>query len=153
MPPRSALKSKPKQWVPRLGGDIAMKITCLICGKSFDFLPPHLSRTHGVSANEYRAEHQIPAGQPLCSESYSRVHAEKIRRMQATGALTYEHLQDATDAARTAGRGARTADDLEQQSARAKTIQRNQLSPGARRADGRDADRARETQRARRARK
>ena len=130
-----------------------MKITCQICGKAFDFLPVHLARTHGVSADDYRSEYQIPAGQPLCSEAYSQAHAEKIRRMQATGALTYDHLTDATNAARQAGRGTRTATDLEQQAARAKAIPRKQLPPGARRADGRDADTARDAQRRRRAAK
>lgn len=127
-----------------------MKITCLICGKSFDFLPVHLNRAHGISADGYRSDYQIPASQPLCSEAYSQAHVEKIRRMQVAGALTYDHLASATHAAKYAGRGTRTAADLEQQAARAKNIPRKQLPPGARRADGRDADIAREAQRRRR---
>ena len=130
-----------------------MKITCLICGKQFDFLPVHLIRSHRVSVDDYRREYQIPASQPLCSEAYSQAHAEKIRRMQATGALTYEHLPEATDAARRADRGSRTSADLAEQAARARAIVRAQLPPGARRADGRDADVAREAQRRRRAAK
>ena len=71
--------------------------------------------------------------------------------MQVAGALTYEHLEDATNAAKLAGRGNRTQSDLERQAQLAKTIPRKQLPPGARRADGRDADKAREAQRRRRA--
>lgn len=45
-------------------------IACKVCGKQFRFLPPHLNRTHGVSADEYRATYGIPAGAPLCSDDY-----------------------------------------------------------------------------------
>lgn len=122
-------------------------VKCRICGKSFAFLPPHLVRGHGVAVDDYRREYEIPAGEPLCSDDYSAAHAEKIRRLQASGALTYDHLPQATDAARKAGRGERTAADLAAQSERAKLIPRVTLPPGAKRADGRDADRAREYQR------
>lgn len=130
-----------------------MKISCLICGKAFSFLPVHLNRIHGMSAAEYRSEYQIPAGQPLCSESYSAAQSEKLRRMQAMGVITYDHLPRASDAARSAGRGTRTAADLERQAAIAKAIPRNQLPPGAKWANGQDADKAREAQRLRRAEK
>lgn len=125
----------------------------MLCGKGFDFLPTHLQRTHGVTAEEYRQEFQIPAGQPLCSEAYSQAHRAKIQRMQVTGVLTYDHLPRATSEARAAGRGERTSADLRAQAARAKQIRHKQLQPGARRADGRDADRAREYQRNYRAKK
>jgi hypothetical protein len=127
-----------------------MKIICLICGREFAFLPPHLTRAHGASVDDYRTEYQIPAGQPLCSSDYSAAHAAKMRRMQAAGDLTYDHLPAAVDAARHAGRGQRTGDDLQAQADRARAIPRQQLPPGAKRADGRDADRAREYQRRRR---
>lgn len=127
-----------------------MTIACLICGRRFKFLPVHLIRGHGVSVDSYREQYQIPAGQPLCSADYSAAHAEKIRRMQASGALTYEHLPEATRAAQHSERRPRTADDLAAQSRRIRETapwQVNQLPPGAKRADGRDADRAREYQR------
>lgn len=130
---------------------MALKIACLICGKSFDFLPPHLNRAHGMSADAYRAEFQIRAGQALCSEAYSQRRAEIIRRLQQTGILTYDHLPAALEAGKNAGRGQLIEADRRAQSERARKIPRNQLPPGARRADGRDADHARESQRARRA--
>ena len=132
------------------------KIACLSCGKSFVFLPPHLAKAHGVTADEYRSAYGLPAGTPLCSPEYSEQHAVKMRRMQATGALTYTHLPEAVEAARESGRGQRTADDLAAQSRRARATQPwnvAQLKPGAKRADGRDADRAREYQREYRRRK
>ena len=39
-----------------------MKISCLICGKAFDFLPTHIIRAHGVSVDDYRGEHQMTRG-------------------------------------------------------------------------------------------
>lgn len=67
--------------------------------------------------------------------------------MQAAGDLTYDHLPSAVDAARMAGRGERTQADLAAQAERARMIKQPQLPPGTRRADGRDADAAREYQR------
>lgn len=130
-----------------------MKIQCKICGKEFDFLPPHLRKTHGVSVDAYRDAYQIPAGVALCSESYSQAHAEKIRRLQKTGVLTYDHLPDAVAAASASGRGNITDDTRAARSeriAQARPWTVNQLPTGAKRADGRDADRARESQRERR---
>ncbi|MBF0169084.1 MAG: MucR family transcriptional regulator [Alphaproteobacteria bacterium] len=124
-----------------------------MCGKEFDYLAPHLRRAHGLSDDQYRSEFQISAGTPLCSDSYSQAHQEKIRRLQASGTLTYDHLPEAVDSARLAGRGTRTADDLREQADRARSIVREQLPPGEKRADGRDADRAREYQREYRKRK
>lgn len=130
-----------------------MKIKCKICSKEFDFLPTHLRKTHAISADEYRDSYQIPAGVPLCSNSYSKKHAEKIAHMQKTGALTYDHLPDAVAAASTSGRGNITDDTRATRSDRIAQVRPwavNQLPPGAKRADGRDADRARESQRERR---
>ncbi|WP_084679429.1 MucR family transcriptional regulator [Curvibacter lanceolatus] len=125
------------------------KIDCRVCGKKFHFLPTHLNRTHGISADEYRLEFKIPAGQPLCSPEYSAAHQEKIRRMQANGAISYDHLPAATEAAKSRPRVERV--DLAKQAERARMIPRQQFQPGEKRADGRDADRAREYQRAWRA--
>lgn len=132
----------------------AERIECLECGRRFAFLQPHLLRAHGIGADEYRARHEIPAGAPLAGRSYREQHAQKMRRMQATGALTYDHLPDATAAARKAGRPAKTAPDAAEHARRLLRVRpqdATRLPPGARLADGRDADRAREYQRARRA--
>ena len=131
------------------------RIACLICGRLFLFLPPHL-KAHGITVDDYRQQYQIPAGRPLCGAGYSEAHAEKIRRMQASGALSYEHLPEATRAAQGCERRPKTPEDLAAHAQRMKEVQPwrvNQLPPGAKRADGRDADQAREYQRHRRARK
>ncbi|MFE3696522.1 MucR family transcriptional regulator [Nocardia tengchongensis] len=43
------------------GADDDGVVTCLICGRRFRSLGPHLFRAHQISAAEYRAEHQLPA--------------------------------------------------------------------------------------------
>lgn len=126
------------------------KIECLICGRKFDFLPPHLRKTHGVSVDDYREEFDIPAGFALASLSYRQLHSEKIRRMQKTGVLDYSHLPTATAKARTAGRGGKTRADTKKHLEKIMQVRpwaTNQLAPGAKRADGRDADRTRQYQR------
>lgn len=131
-------------------------IKCLLCGREFKFLGSHLRLAHGTNAAEYRAAFGIPAGQALASEEYCNSHAEKIRRMQAAGSLTYEHLQAATEAASNAVRPRKTPDDAAKHAEmmrRVKPWAKNQLPSGAKRMDGRDADRAREYQREYRQRK
>lgn len=133
-----------------------MKIRCLICGREFAFLPTHLRRAHAVSAEAYREAYDIAAGEPLASEEYRLAHAEKMRRMQADGRITYDHLPDAVEQARThldrPKRG--NAREIQRASiAATQPWQAHQLPPGAKRADGRDADRAREYQREYRKRK
>lgn len=121
-----------------------------MCGKEFDFLPPHLRRTHGISADDYREAYDIPAGAPLASDAYRQAHADKIRRMQADGRITYEHLPDAVAKSRDAKDRPKRGAVREKQRATinaAKPWAKTQLPPGAKRADGRDADKAREYQR------
>lgn len=131
-------------------------IKCLICGRALKFLPPHLRRAHGLSADEYRVQYDLPAGLPLAGESYREVHRRKMARMHAAGALTYDHLPRAVEASRSATdrpkRGASRIKQIATISA-TKPWEVRQLPPGAKRADGRDADRAREYQRKRRANK
>lgn len=122
------------------------KIKCLICGKIFDFLAPHLNRTHKISASEYKEEFDLPAGLPLASGEYRLKHADKIRRMQVTGQITYGHLPEATDLARLAEPRPKTRADAAAQIVRLNKVKpwaKNQLPPGAKRADGRDAEKAR----------
>lgn len=127
--------------------------TCRICGKKFTFLGGHIRRAHGITADEYRAEFDLPAGLPLASPEYRNKRRAIIERLQADGVLTYNHLPRATDAARSAGRGRVTDETRAQRSQNAKQITHTTLPPGAKRADGRDADHAREYQRAYRAKK
>lgn len=125
------------------------KIQCLLCGKRYSFLPTHLSRTHHVTADEYRQLFNINAGTALAGLLYRAKQREKIERLQAEGRLTYDHLADASEAARGADR--RKTDYQRKQQAElvreVKPYAVNQLPSGAKRADGRDADRAREYQR------
>lgn len=125
-------------------------ITCLICLKEFKFLPTHLRKAHGVSVAEYREAYNIAQGEPLASDDYRRAHAEKMRRMQSDGRINYEHLGDAVEASRGAKnrpkRGAARKKQIEV-ICNSRPWEYSQLPPGAKRADGQDADRARIYQR------
>ncbi|MGE7418537.1 MucR family transcriptional regulator [Methylobacterium tarhaniae] len=126
-------------------------ILCRICGQGFRFLPTHLRHAHQMTAADYRAQFDIPAGEPLASDGYRAAHVEKMRRMQADGRITYDHLPEAVAAARDAERPAKRGADREAHLERMQAVrpwEANQLPPGAKRTDGRDADRAREYQRA-----
>ena len=130
------------------------KIECLECGKLFSFLVNHVRRAHSMTLDEYRGKFNIPAGTPLAGLLYREKHREKLKRLVDDGALDYSHLSSASDKSKQAGRGERRDFDLQEQ---AELIKRNAdypartLPPGARRADGSDADRCREYQRAYRA--
>ena len=126
------------------------KIRCLVCGKEFTFLPPHLKRAHGVDADAYREAFDLPAGTPLASDEYRQAHADKMRRMQADGRITYAHLPDAVEKSRGATSRPKRGSALDKQRdvlAKTQPWAAHQLPPGAKRADGRDADKAREYQR------
>ncbi|MFT6925465.1 MAG: hypothetical protein ACJAZP_001045 [Psychromonas sp.] len=75
--------------------------------------------------------------------SYRAAHRDKINRMVADGSLNHEHLIDANEKARSAGRGDRRDFDLAEQADLAASIPHKQLPTGAKRANGRDADHAR----------
>jgi hypothetical protein len=95
----------------------------------------------------------MPAGTPLACLEYREARSAIIRETIDAGKLTYDHLPRAAQIARKAGRGQRAEWERAEQSERAGRIVHATLLPGARRADGRDADRAREYQRARRSRR
>lgn len=46
------------------------KIQCRECGKFFDFLAPHVSKTHQISLENYRERWGIPRQQPMASISH-----------------------------------------------------------------------------------
>lgn len=120
------------------------KIECLECGQRFAFLGNHLRRVHGISADEYRIAWGLPATVPLAGTAYRAAHAEKIRRMQAEGALTYDHLPRATEAARSAPRPRKTPMDAERQAAMLSELRRaagRRSLDGNIGSDGRDAKR------------
>ena len=127
------------------------RVQCLECGQSFRALGPHLSRVHAMSARQYRARHDLPASYPLAADDLRAEQSRRILEMHADGSLNNDPAA-ASAAARAAGRGRRTAADLAEQAERARRIPHRTIPPGGRRADGRDADHAREYQRQRRRR-
>jgi hypothetical protein len=130
------------------------KIECLECGKKFQTLGTHLLKVHGMNSAEYREKFNLPAETPLAGAKYRQMHREKMNRLIKTGVVTHWHLADAVEKARAAGRRERRDFDLEEQKTRMKRnshYQDRTLPPGSKRADGRDADKLREYQRARRA--
>lgn len=135
---------------------MAEKIRCLICDREFVFLPPHLRRAHGITADDYRREFDLPAGLPLAGDGYRDMQREKLRIMRERGEFTYDHLPQAVEASRSARERPKRGEAREKQVETVNKHQpwnKNRLPPGAKRADGRDADRAREYQREYRARK
>lgn len=127
------------------------EITCLECGRSLSQLASHLSRVHQMTAQEYRARHGLPASYSLACQRIQEVQRKKTARRIAEGLLRPDPLA-ASEAARHAGRGQRTAEDLARQAEIARAIPRQMIEPGGKRADGRDAEQVREAQRRRRAR-
>lgn len=131
----------------------ADQIECLECGRFFAFLPRHITRAHRIDAVAYRDKWAIPASRALAGLEYREKHAAKLRRMIADGTMTPAHAK-ATDAAREAGRRRKVAWQAETHAATVAAIRpgdHSLLPAGSKRADGRDADRAREYQKSYRA--
>lgn len=149
MGPRRPIASA-EELAAYLAGD---EIECLECGRRFQSLGNHLRRAHQVAPTEYRQRWGIPALAPLAGQAVRATRAAVMRAAIADGRLNYAHLPRATEEASDAGRGIRAEWERRQQAERAASIPHDQLPPGARRADGRDADVAREYQRRRRAAK
>ena len=129
-------------------------IQCLVCGRWFRALAPHLAVAHGTTATDYRKAFAIPAGTGLAGRSTRQALSVKTRQMHADGSLSTAHLSLARVAGATAGRGERVAWERGEHSARTATIRPGDarlIPPGQTRADGRDAARARAYQQARRA--
>lgn len=132
------------------------KIECLICGKLFDFLPPHLSRGHSITADEYKELFDIPAGMPLASDEYRETGRKRFKQMMADGIITHSHLESAREAAREVKTKLKRGESREIQRRvinKHRPFDKNRIPPGGKRASGKNADREREYQRAYRARK
>jgi predicted transcriptional regulator len=67
-----------------------MKIACRICGREFEFLPPHLRIAHGTTPETYRLTYDIAAEEPLASERYCARRREIMHGLQEAGVITYE---------------------------------------------------------------
>ncbi|NIC05248.1 MucR family transcriptional regulator [Billgrantia bachuensis] len=132
------------------------KIQCLECGRWFRALATHLPRTHGMTHQDYREKWGIPQRYPLAGTATRETLSMQLRQQIDAGRFTYDHLPNATAAAREAGRNRKTPVDQARQSAmmaEQRPGDYHRLPPGAKRADGRDADRRREYQIAYRAEK
>lgn len=127
-------------------------ITCLLCGKLMRAMGSHLSRAHNMTPRQYRAQFDLPASYRLASAKLRSEQADRTKQAIAAGAM-HNDPRAASDAARNAGRGKKCTADREKQAEIARNLPRQQLPPGAKRADGRDADKARAAQQRRRAAK
>jgi hypothetical protein len=128
------------------------RIECLECGRFFSFLPRHITRSHQINARAYRDKWAIPASCALAGHYYREQQSAKMSRMIHDGAIVPAYSQ-ATEAAREAGSRRKVdwqAHNHAAATAAARPGDHSRLAPGAKRADGRDADRAREYQRRRR---
>lgn len=133
-----------------ISGDL---IECLECGKFFKFLGNHLPRIHEIDGHEYRELWGIPAMTPLAGQAYREMHREKIKRMQANGTVRYDHLPIA-NANSIGSPKIKIGFAKIFHSALIATLRpgdAHRLPPGAKRANGRDADLERANQQRRRA--
>ncbi|MGM0783915.1 MAG: MucR family transcriptional regulator [Pseudomonadota bacterium] len=129
------------------------KIQCLECGRWFKSLATHLPRIHGLGHDDYREKWGIPRRYALAGTATRETLSRQIRDQINNGRLDYSHLPNAVCAAREAPRPRKApADDARhrQRVAEVRPGDHHRLPPGSRRSDGRDADHAREYQRARR---
>ena len=51
-------------------------ITCLECGRKFTSLKRHISETHGLGAEEYRAKWNLPSDYPMVAPAYGQLRSE-----------------------------------------------------------------------------
>lgn len=71
-------------------------VQCAECGRRFRSLGPHLARAHGVTAEEYREAHQIPATRALMGEATRSVLAEHRRALMITAPDVVLRMRAAT---------------------------------------------------------
>jgi len=133
----------------------ADEIECLECGRLFQFLPRHIKKMHAMTAVSYRLKWGLPSSEGLAGRAYRAQQSAKMSRMIAGGMIVPAHAK-ATEAARASGTRRKVDWQAVLHSAdvgAARPGDHSRLPPGAKRTDGRDADRAREYQRQYRARK
>ena len=129
----------------------ADRIECLECGRRYAFLPSHLARAHDLDAVQYRERWGLPAGTPLAGRAYREQRSASVRAAIARGDFVPAH-DAASNAARGRPRGRRVDWERRDQAERMRQHSpRQRLPDGHVRADGRNTDRARAYQRARRA--
>lgn len=73
-PPVDAERSTPA--VPIKKSIRPDSVTCLECGKRQKMLRRHLSTSHGLSVDEYRAKWALPADYPMAAPNYAKKRSE-----------------------------------------------------------------------------
>lgn len=68
------------------------RIGCLYCGKRARYLVPHLRHAHGVTADEYRAEHHLPATASMHVDATRDRLRERQRALLAADPHALDHL-------------------------------------------------------------
>lgn len=134
-----------------ISGDL---IQCLECERWYKQLTGKHLRSHGLTPNEYRDKWGLPRGTPLMGQKSRKIRSNIMREMMDCGKMTHWHLPDACERARRVSRGKYVQAVKEAQSSLAATVRPgdwSRLPPGSRRANGKNADREREYQRAYRA--
>ena len=53
------------------GADYDGRLVCLECGGRYRHVGKHVQMKHGMTADEYRAKHGMPARTPLCASDIS----------------------------------------------------------------------------------
>ena len=56
-------------------------LVCLECGRKQKTLKRHLRMTHGISAEQYRADYGLPEDYPLVAPSYSKQRGDMARAL------------------------------------------------------------------------
>ena len=73
------------------------EIVCLLCGKAYSTLGPHLAAKHNLTSDEYREQFGIPFYQPLVAISkYEKRKRVSIERSQQKKELAKPDAKDVT---------------------------------------------------------
>lgn len=133
-----------QQVIAYLEGDT---IECLECGKKFKSLGSHLHRIHQTGGREYKIKWGIPQSASLVTARLRHAQSDLIKILAADGRLNRDPLAASAAARFSSTRWPRTDYLTHEQRTIARKIQHATLPTGAKRIDGRDADRARAYQR------
>ncbi|MFJ2193731.1 MucR family transcriptional regulator [Kitasatospora sp. NPDC087861] len=78
------------------GADTDGLVTCLVCGRRFRSLAPHLARVHEMSAAEYRAEYALPASTALMATDVRSSLSQARREAMAADPDLLDPMRTAT---------------------------------------------------------
>jgi len=63
------------------------RLMCLMCGKSYVTLPPHLKASHGLSSDDYKVQFGIPFSFGLAGSSFRERSAARMMDLQSRGVI------------------------------------------------------------------